>query len=133
VLRIPSEMPPGIYTIQILHTNGQILYEKKDVFIVIPPNWVAGVQTGGPIRAGGQGMIRVVGRDFSDAFSATFGIETDEPGISIKNLRRADDSTLLADITVQPQVAPGDYWLHLSAKGQKIKPPFGSIIKIEKP
>jgi hypothetical protein len=55
----------------------------------------------------------------------------DEPGITIGGLERLDAATLAATIHVGPSVAPGDYWLHLSANGQKISPPYGSIIKVE--
>jgi hypothetical protein len=127
----PVVTPVGSYGVQVLGNSGQSLFEKKDLFKIIPPNWVAGVQVTPPVRAGGQSTLKVLGRDFSDAFAASFHIELDEPRIVISNLRRADPATLTADIHVDPGVAPGDYWLHLSAQGQKIEPPFGSIIRVE--
>ena len=86
-----------------------------------------------PVRAGGQSTLKVRGRDFSDDFLATFRIETDEPGIQIKNVTRTDPRFLSADISVGSGVAPGDYWLHLTTNGTKISPPFGSLIKVEAP
>jgi hypothetical protein len=115
----------------VANTSGQQLYEKKDLFTVVPANWVAGVQVSPPIKAGGQSTLRVRGRDFSDNFAAAFRIDVDEPGIVIKNLAHTDAQTLTADISVSSSVAPGDYWLHLSSNGQKISPPYGSIIKVE--
>ena len=98
---------------------------------MVPANWVAGVQVSPPVKAGGQSTLKVLGRSFSDGFAASFRIALDEPRIGISNLRRTNEATLTADIHVDPGVAPGDYWLHLSAQGQKIDPPFGSIIKVE--
>jgi hypothetical protein len=127
----PPATPVGSYSVQVLGNSGQRLFEKKELFKIIPPNWVAGVQVTPPVRAGGQSTLKVMGRDFSDAFAASFRIDVDEPRIVISNLRRTSEATLTADIRVDPGVAPGDYWLHLSALGQKIDPPFGSIIKVE--
>jgi len=127
----PKNTPTGSYSVQILNSTGQVLFDKKDVFTVVPANWVAGVQVTPPVKAGGQSLLKVLGRDFSDDFTAGFRIDVDEPLITIKDLKRADPSTLTATISVGPTVSPGDYWLHLSAQGQKITPPYGSIIKVE--
>jgi hypothetical protein len=127
----PGNTPPGSYGVQILNTAGQVLFDKKDVFTMVPANWVAGVQVTPPVKTGGQSQLKVLGRDFSDDFAAGFRIDVDEPLITIKDLQRADPSTLTATITVGAAVAPGDYWLHLFARGQKITPPYGSIIKVE--
>ena len=127
----PPSLPVGSYSVQVTNTSGQQLFEKKDIFTVVPANWVAGVQVSPPIRAGGQSTLKVRGRDFSDDFAASFRIEADESGIVLKNLTRADAQTLTADISVSSGVAPGDYWMHLSANGQKLSPPYGSIIKVE--
>ena len=136
-LRLSFTAPPGIpvgsYSVRVANTSGQQLFEKKDLFTIIPPNWVKGVQVTPPVKAGGQSTLKVKGRDFSDNFVSSFRIEVDEPGIALKNLVRADDRTLTADISVSSGVAPGDYWMHLSANGQKLSPPYGSIIKVEPP
>jgi hypothetical protein len=109
---------------------GQMLFQKKDLFVMVPANWVASVQVSPPVNAGGASLLKVIGRDFSDEFTASFHIDVDEPGIVIGALQRQDASTLTATIHVSPGVAPGDYWLHLSSNGQKISPPYGSIIKV---
>ncbi len=127
----PTTIPVGTYGVQVNNPAGQTLFEKKDVFAIVPADWVAGVQVTPPVKAGGSGQLKVLGRDFSDGFIATFQISLDEPGITITGLKKIDASTLMAEISVSPTVAPGDYWLHLSAKGQKLSPPFGSIIKVE--
>ena len=127
----PSATPPGPYSVEVLNKDGQSLFEKKNLFTMVPANWVAGVQVTPPVKAGGQSTLKVMGRDFSDTFPAGFKIDVDEPGITITGLNRADASTLTATISVTPGVSPGDYWLHLSAAGQKISPPYGSIIRVE--
>ena len=127
----PTTIPPGSYSVRVMSGTGQTLYEKSDVFKIVPAHWVAGIQVSPPVKAGGQSVLKVMGRDFSDDFVGTFRIDVDDPGIRITNLKRTDASTLTADIAVTAAVAPGDYWLHLTAQGQKITPPFGSIIKVE--
>ncbi len=127
----PANTPVGSYGVRVFNTSGQTLFEKKDVFNMVPANWVAGVQVSPPVTAGGKSNLKVLGRDFSDDFAASFRIDVDEPRITVSGLRRADPATLTADIAVSTGVAPGDYWLHLSAQGKKITPPFGSIIKVE--
>src|SRR4029077_3519435 len=62
----PPTMPVGSYGVRVANTTGQQLFEKKDLFTVVPANWVAGVQVTPPIHAGGQSTLRVRGRDFSD-------------------------------------------------------------------
>ena len=127
----PAKTPPGSYGVQVMSKTGQALYQKKDLFQMVPENWVAGVQVTPPVKAGGASTLKVLGRDFSNEFAADFRIDVDEPGITLGPLARMDPSTLAATIHVSPGVAPGDYWLHLSARGQKITPPYGSIIKVE--
>jgi hypothetical protein len=127
----PANTPPGSYGVQVLNKAGEALFQKKDLFQMVPANWVAGVQVSPPVKAGGASLLKILGRDFSDAFITSFHIDVDEPGISIGALQRQDASTITATIHVSPGVAPGDYWLHLSAGGQKITPPYGSIIKVD--
>jgi len=133
VFHAPANVPPGSYGLTIQNTQGQKLYEKTDVFKIVEPDWIAGVQVTPPVKAGGKSTLRLVGRDLSTELAQSLKIELDEPGISISSLKRQDGSTLTADITVSSPVASGDYWLHLSAHGKKITPPFGSIIKVEAP
>ncbi len=127
----PPNTPPGSYGVQIMDKTGQMLFQKKDLFQMVPANWVAGVQVSPPVKAGGASILKIMGRDFSNDFVASFKIDVDEPGIVIGALQRQDAATLTATIHVSPGVAPGDYWLHLSTNGQKISPPYGSIIKVD--
>jgi len=127
----PANTPPGSYGVHVMNNNGQVLFQKKDLFEMVPANWIAGVQVTPPVKAGGTSILKVLGRDFSNDFIASFRIDVDEPGITIGPLQRQDATTLAATIHVSPGVAPGDYWLHLSAGGQKISPPYGSIIKVD--
>jgi hypothetical protein len=129
----PAATPPGSYGVQILNAQGASLFEKKDAFKIVPPNWIAGVQVSPPVKAGGQSTLRIIGRDLSDDFMKSLKIEIDEPGITLAPLAQSDANLLTAQITVAESVAPGDYWLQLRSGNQKISPPFGSIIKVEKP
>jgi hypothetical protein len=127
----PASIPAGSYSVRVVNRSGQQLFEKKNLFQIVPGNWIAGVQVTPPVKPGTQSTLKIMGRDFSDDFVAGFHIDVDEPGIAITGLHRSDAATLSADIAVKTGVAPGDYWLHLSEKGQKIDPPFGSIIKVQ--
>ena len=40
------------------------------------------------VKAGGKSTLKILGRDFSDAFVAAFHIDVDEPGISVTGLKR---------------------------------------------
>jgi hypothetical protein len=127
----PTNTPLASYSVRVFNASGQTLFEKKGVFTMVPANWIAGVQVSPPVTAGGKSTLKVLGRDFSDDFMAAFRIDVDEPRIAISAIKRTDPATLTADISVSTGVAPGDYWLHLSSNGQKISPPYGSIIKVE--
>ena len=50
----PSNTPPGSYSVRILGSDGKELYEKKNLFQMVPANWVAGVQVSPPVKAGGK-------------------------------------------------------------------------------
>lgn len=129
----PSNAPPGAYGLNIVRTDGQALFQKKNVFTLVPANWIAAVQVSPPVHPGQKGQLRILGRDLSPQWVQHLRIDLDEPGISVTELHPLDKSTLTADITVSSSVAPGDYWLHLSSDGQKIEPAYGSIIKVEAP
>ena len=130
-LMSPRNTPVGAYSVTIQSVQGQSLYEKKAVFQMVPENWIAGVQVAPPVKAGGQSTLHVLGRDLSPEFVQALKIDLDEAGIHLSPLTRVDDRTATATIRVDANVAPGDYWLHLSANGKKIAPPFGSIIKVD--
>jgi hypothetical protein len=132
--KAPSATPPGGYGLSIVKTaDNQGLFQKKNVFYIVPANWIAGVQVSPPVHAGQKGLLKILGRDISPQWVEHLHIDLDEQGIAVSNLRVVDRSTLNADILVAPSVAPGDYWVHLSADGHKITPPYGSIIKVEAP
>jgi hypothetical protein len=133
VFQSPRSAAPGSYSIAIQNTQGQKLYERKNTFQLVGPDWIAGIQVSPPVKSGGKSTLKILGRDLSPTLAQSLKIDLDEPGITISALKRQDDSTFLADIAVAQNVAPGDYWLHLSAAGKKITPPFGSIIKVEAP
>ena len=130
---VPRNAPQRSYGVTIFGQKNQQLYEKDDVFTLVPPNWIAGVQIAPPIKPGQQGLLRILGRDLSADFVRGLQLDVDEPGIQLKNLRRQDNSLLAADIAVSSTVAPGDYWIHLSTQGKEIQPPYGSIIRVESP
>ena len=123
--------PLGDYSITIKNAKGETVFDKNDVFHLIAANWIAGAQVTPPVHPGQKSTLKVMGRDLSAGYVQQLRIETDAPGIAISSLRPVNVSTLEADIAVSSTVAPGDYWLHLSAGGKKINPPYGSIIKVE--
>ncbi len=131
--QVPQNAPLRSYGITISDSKNNELFKKDDVFTLIAPNWVGGVQIAPPIRPGQQGLLRVLGRDLSPDFAQNLQLAVDEPGIELKNLRPLDASTLGADIYVSTGVAPGDYWIHLTYQGKPIQPPYGSLIKVEAP
>ncbi len=126
-----TTMPLKSYSVKIQNESGTELFEKKNLFELVPPNWVKGVQVSPPLKAGGKSLLRVIGRDLTEDFATAFRIEVDESGITLGPIQRESATTLSADIMASDGVAPGDYWLHLSAHHAKISPPFGSIIKVE--
>lgn len=128
---IPPTAPVGSYGVSVLGMQAEVLVDKKDVFKVVEPNWIAGVQVTPAVKPGGRTLLRILGRDFTPEFAQALKIELDEPGIQLGTLERLDAVTLTAEISVDAKVAPGDYWLQLSANGKKIAPPYGSIIKVQ--
>ena len=76
---------------------------------------------------------RILGSDFSPDFARALRVSVDEPGLLISRPRRLDADTLAADIAADASIAPGDYWLRLSARGRAIVLPHSGIIKVEKP
>jgi hypothetical protein len=129
----PAATPLGAYGITIAGPTGEKLYGRNDVFKIISANWIAGVQVTPPVHTGQKSVLKVLGRDLSADYMKALMITTDEPGITLSPLRWVDPSTVTAEISVSSSVAPGDYWLHLSHQDAKINPPYGSIIKVEKP
>src|SRR5581483_1359709 len=108
----PTNAPLGSYGVRVSKIGGDTLFEKKDLFQLVSANWVKGVQVSPPIYPGGQGTLKVLGRDFSQDFLSSFHVATDDPGITIGPMRSGSPYVLQADIAVSTSVAPGDYWLH---------------------
>ena len=130
-VQVPPQAPLGSYAVTILGREATLLFERKDALKLIPANWIAGVQLTPPIHPGETGVLRILGRDFSQDFAGALSIGLDEPGITLSGLRLQDAGTLSADIAIKGDVRPGDYWLQLKIQGKKIDPPYGSIIKIQ--
>ena len=131
--QVPLNAPLRGYGVTILDQKDTELYKKEDVFNLVPPNWIRGVQVAPPIKPGQNGLFRILGRDLSADFVRNLRLGSDEPGIELKNLRQQDASVLAADISVSSAVAPGDYWIHLIHQDKEIQPPYGSLIKVETP
>jgi hypothetical protein len=136
-MRFSFNTPPNAalrsYGVRILDQKNTELFKKDDVFTLVPPNWISGVQLAPPPRPGQKGLLRIIGRDLSPTFISKLELQADEPGIELQNIRRLDASTAGADISISTGVAPGDYWIHLIADGKEINPPYGSLIKVERP
>jgi hypothetical protein len=128
--QIPPNAPLRSYSVTVKGHSNEVLYQKKDVFALVPPEWVAGVQVIPPVSPGGKSALKVLGRDLSPAFAKSLRIESDEPGIHLSSPLPVDASTLAAQISVDPSVAPGDYLLTITSNGQEIKPQFGGLIKV---
>jgi hypothetical protein len=96
--RSPATSPVGVYSVKITGEDNAVLFEKKNLFQMVPPNWVAGVQVSPPLKAGGTSQLRVIGRDFTDAYKTHFKIESDEPGLQIGTLSLPDPSQMVATI-----------------------------------
>ncbi|MFA5975286.1 MAG: hypothetical protein WC859_03880 [Elusimicrobiota bacterium] len=128
-LQVPANAPVGVYGITIEH-NSKVLYQKKTVFGIVPPNWLGGVQLTRALSPGQSGTVQILGRDLSPDFVKSLQIESDEAGLQLTNGRLQDSSTIVADISISTGVAPGDYLLHITRQGQPVRLPGGSIIKI---
>jgi hypothetical protein len=128
-LPVPSNLPVGIYGITIRH-GGTTLFQKKSVFVIVPPNWLAGVNLAQPLAPGQSGLAQIKGRDLSPGFTQSLRVDVDEPGLKLSPLRFQDSSTVVADVHVSTGVAPGDYLLNVTCHGKPVRLPTGSIIKI---
>ncbi len=120
----PTNTPTGSYGVRVLSGTGQTLFEKKDVFLVVPANWVASVQVLPPVKAGSKSSLKILGRDFSDDFLASFRIDVDEPGITITNLKRADASNLDRGYQRQLRRGPGRLLAASDISWTENYPPF---------
>lgn len=131
--QIPASAGLRTYGVTVLDQKNTELFKKEDVFTLVPPNWIRGVQVAPALKPGQSGLLKVFGRDMGPDFVRGISLSTDEPGIVVSGLRQQDPSVLVSDISVSSAVAPGDYWIHVSNQGKEIQPPYGSIIKVERP
>ena len=65
----PVATPPGSYSITIQNTQGEKLYERKNIFQMVAANWIAGIQVSPPVKAGGKSTLKIIGRDLSAEFA----------------------------------------------------------------
>ncbi len=128
-LRIPSEAPVGIYDVSVL-AQGKLLHEQRSVFGIVPPNWLGAVKSVGALMAGQTGQITILGRDITEDYAARLRLGADTEGLTISNLRRQSPTALIADIRVAPDVAPGDYIIHVLEGDRELKIPRGNIVKV---
>ncbi len=128
-LHIPPDTPVGIYAVNVLN-NGKVLQEQPNVFGIVPPNWLAMVKLAAPLSPGKSGQLLILGRDITPEFSKTLALRTDTEGLKVSNLRFRDATSVVADVSVAADVAPGDYIIHVSTDGKPLKLPRGGIIQI---
>src|SRR5262249_8408589 len=83
--QVPSNAPLKSYGVTILDSKNNELFKKDDVFSLVPPNWIRGVQVAPPLKPGQQGTLKVIGRDISPDFAKGLQLDVDEPGIVLKN------------------------------------------------
>jgi hypothetical protein len=126
---IPLTAPIGVYGVNIM-SGGKVLQEQPNVFGIVPPNWLASVTLASPLFPGKNGQLMILGRDITQDFAKTLELTTDTEGLKVSGLRWRDPQTLVADMSVAADVAPGDYIIHVSSNGKPLKLPRGNIIKI---
>ncbi len=128
-LRLPPNLPVGVYGISIFQKQKQV-YTKKTVFAIVPVNWIGGIKLPRPLAPGQSGTVQITGRELSPAYVQSLQATTDEPGLKLSPLRLQDASTIVADLVVSTATAPGDYIIHISSGDQPVRMPTGDIIKI---
>jgi hypothetical protein len=128
-VQIPFNAPVGVYGVSIF-SKGKLLQEQMNVFGIVPANWLSTVQLTSALAPGKNGQLQIVGRDITPDFAKTLELQTDTEDLKITNLRWQSPTTLVADISVGKNLAPGDYIIHVSAGSKPLKIPRGNIIKI---
>jgi hypothetical protein len=126
---IPQEAPEKSYNVT-LYQGHEVTYRAKEVFLIVPPNWIEGLDISPQARPGRKSVLKLLGRDFSEDFAKTLRFEMDEPGIHIGQPRRVDASTLVAGIEIDYAVTPGNYMINLKSRGTPIKPHAESVITV---
>jgi len=130
VFHIPATAAERSYGVKVAGADGRDLQQVQDAFTVVPPLWLAGVQATPTPSPGRKSTLRISGRDLTPEFAQSLRVTADDSGIQFSDVVFEDRSTLAAEMTLSPAVAPGDYWLHLSAGGKPVQPRFGSLIKV---
>ncbi len=128
-IRIPGNAPVGVYGVNVL-SKGKVLVSNRNAFGVVPPNWLAAVKAAGALVPGQTTPLTVQGREIAFDYPAKIQLTTDTAGLTISNLRWQNASAMTADLAVAPDLAPGDYLIHVMSAGKEIKLPRGNIIKV---
>lgn len=129
MVRIPYNAPVGVYGVKVLNQT-KTLAEENSAFGVVPPNWLAAVKANGALIPGQNGQITVQGRDISYDFVGKVRLTTDTEGLKISNLRWVSQAAMQADLMLAPDLAPGDYLVHVWVDSKEVKLPRGAILKI---
>lgn len=129
--KIPADAPLQSYGVTVLGANSQKLQQKRNVFNLVPENWIRRLRPAAPLKAGQAGQIELRGRALSSEFVDSLTLTSDEPGIRIQKPKLVDESKAVAEVDISSSVAPGDYWIRVSAGGKLIDPARDSIIKVQ--
>jgi len=126
---IPAEALQKSFNVS-LYEGREVTYRARDVFTIVPPNWIENLDVNPPARPGKKSLLKVVGRDFSRDFAKTLRLETDDPGIHISRPEWMNPSTLSATLEIDDAVNPGDYVINLKSEGVSLKPQGGNLVTI---
>jgi hypothetical protein len=88
------------------------------------------VKLAAPLSPGKNGQLFVEGRDITRDFVKNLELTTDSDQLKISGLRWLSASELEADVSIDKELAPGDYIIHIASEGKPLKLPRGDIIKI---
>ena len=127
---LPADAQERFYEVKIVGPHGTTLLHKKNVFTVVPANWLGYVRVDPEVHPGGSALLKIVGRDFTDDFAKTLQLQMEEPGIHVGELHRADNNTITASFQVDPRVAAGDYLVTLTSNDKPLVPAGSRIIKV---
>lgn len=128
-LDIPTDAKEGPYSFSVL-SGDQVVGEAPNAFVVVPKNWARSLNVDPPVTPGGKSSLVLLGRDFDKDFVKGMTMEADEPGLVMGPFKWVNAGRATAEITVKPEVVPGDYWIRLSAGKEPVLPAFGSIIQV---
>jgi hypothetical protein len=128
-LAIPASATPGAYDIDIMH-GADVLLTTPHIFNVVGPYWSRDLKLSPNLIPGGKSLLTLSGRDFDKEFIASIKVAVDEPGLTLEPFVWISPFEAASRISADASVAPGDYWLKLSANGKPLTPQFGSIIRV---